>query len=230
MKQFISEDFNSADEERQNKNAGRLGELPGNANDEVNERNTEEAPKQNQDYLMVSPCDNKIKRGTIVLTILFSIGLLFVFVMIKKSSPSSAVGKPTNEELKIEAAITQLTGLKMGSGSQIDHVVRRFNQFSDVKKLQIEKLHKNPFVHEKYFESQKLTTNADDSELSMQAECMQLVSIMYSDEGNCCMINDKILYEGDRIGSFEVCKISEYSVELCASNGKKFTLKIPRDF
>ena len=60
MKQFMSEDFKSKDGERQDKNAGRSGDLPGSANNAVDGPNVEPAPEQNQDYLIVNPCDNKI--------------------------------------------------------------------------------------------------------------------------------------------------------------------------
>ena len=43
---------------------------------------------------------------------------------------------------------------------------------------------------------------------------LQLLSIMQSDQGNCCMINDRILYEGDSIRGFKVCRIGDSFVKL----------------
>jgi len=229
MLQFISKDFNDDSKQQQAKQMNRSDDLPGNANNAAESQAVESESQQEQDYLTVDSCDNKIKRGTIALAILFTMGLLCVLFMIKKSSPSVAVGQRTSDELQIESAITQLTGLKLGRGSQIEQIVRRFNQFSDVKKLQIEQLQKNPFVREKYLPTIVLGSEDDSGALARQAESMQLLSIMNSNEGNCCMIDDKILYEGDRIGGFEVCQISDYSVELCA-DGMRFVLRISPDF
>lgn len=238
MLQFMSEDSKEEKpEERQNEDVDSLDDLPDIADNVTDEQNEQSSPKQ-QDYLTVASRDSKIKRGTIVLVILFAVGLLYVLLMIKKSSPSTAVGQMTNEESRIESAIAQLTGLKLGIGGQIDQIVRRFNQFSDVKKLQVEQLQKNPFVREKYLPASGLGseeagsdvgTEALNSELARQVESMQLFSIMHSAEGNCCMIDDKLLYEGDKIGGFEVCRISQYTVELC-TDGMKFVLRIPSEF
>jgi hypothetical protein len=237
MLQFMSEDSDKKGEERQGERADSPDGLPGGADNAADGQGTQSAPQQ-QDYLTVASRDKKIKQGTIALAILFTAGLLCVLLMIKKSGPSAAVGQMTNEEFKIESAIAQLTGLRLGVGSRIDQIVKRFNQFSDVKKLQVEQLHRNPFVREKYFPASGLNsekaggeadTEALNSELARQAESMQLWSIMHGGEGNCCMIDDKVLYEGDRIGGFEVCRISEYTVELC-TDGMKFVLRIPSDF
>ena len=43
---------------------------------------------------------------------------------------------------------------------------------------------------------------------------MQLVSIMQSDKGICCMINNKILYEGDLIEEMTVKHIEDNKVTL----------------
>jgi len=237
MLQFMNEDSKKdTPEEQQDEHLNSLDDLQDSAEGMADKQDEQSAPNQ-QDFLTVASRDNKIKRGTIVLVILFAAGLFCVLLMIKKSSPSTAMGL-TNEESRIESAIAQLTGLKLGIGGRIDQIVRRFNQFSDVKKLQIEQLQRNPFVREKYFPASGLSpegagseagTEALNSELARQAESMQLFSIMHSDEGNCCMIDDKVLYEGDKIGGFEVCRISQFAVELC-TDGMKFVLRIPSEF
>ena len=43
---------------------------------------------------------------------------------------------------------------------------------------------------------------------------MQLVTICKSDQGNCCMIDSKILYEGDSIKGFRISRISDNFVKL----------------
>ena len=230
MLKYMDKDSDDGREKPQNGDTGGSNNAPSGVSDAAHEQAVQPEQQQNGDYLTVHCNDNKIKRGTIVLTILFLISLGCVLLMIKKSSPSKAVGKPTTEELKIESAISQITGLKMDGNNQLDQMVRRFNQFSDVEKLQIEHLQKNPFIHEKYMPTIVLSSEGDGTELARQAQSMQLITIMQSSEGNCCMIDDKILYEGDKIGGFLVCRINDYSVELCTSDGMKFTLKIPREF
>jgi hypothetical protein len=238
MLQFINENSDEKHREQQEEHSDNPDDLTVSSNKAAEEQDEQNVQtEQKQDYLTVANRDSKVKRGTIVLAIAFTIGLLCVLFMIKKSSPSTAIGQITNEESKIESAISQLTGLKMGIGSRIDQIVKRFNQFSDVKQLQVEQLQKNPFVRDKYFPASGLTTEIDNkagaealnSELARQAERMQLFSIMHSSQGNCCMIDDKVLYEGDRIGGFEVCRISDNEVELCAE-GMKFVLRIPSEF
>ncbi len=61
--------------------------------------------------------------------------------------------------------------------------------------------------------------------LRQQTESMQLLSIIQSDEGNCCMIDDSILYEGDSIRSFKVSQISDSFVKL-VSEGVETILKL----
>lgn len=49
---------------------------------------------------------------------------------------------------------------------------------------------------------------------------LQLLSIMQSDQGDCCMIGDKILYEGDSIEGFKVSQIGDSFVKLETSDGE----------
>ena len=49
---------------------------------------------------------------------------------------------------------------------------------------------------------------------------MQLVSIMQTGQGNCCMINGKILYEGDSIQGFVVRQINDSFVKLDAEDAE----------
>ena len=47
-----------------------------------------------------------------------------------------------------------------------------------------------------------------------QGDEMQLMSLMQSEQGHSCMIDDKILYEGDLIKGFKVSQISDSFVKL----------------
>jgi hypothetical protein len=50
--------------------------------------------------------------------------------------------------------------------------------------------------------------------MRQQTKNMQLMSLMQSEQGNCCMIDDKILYEGDLIKGFKVSQIGDGFVKL----------------
>jgi len=93
--------------------------------------------------------------------------------------------------------------------------------FSDVRQVEVDELKKNPFKAEMFLGDLKEAGGLDvddeieaEQQLRQQAKNMQLLSIMATDAGNCCMIDDKILYEGDSIGGFKVRQISDSFVKL----------------
>ena len=65
-----------------------------------------------------------------------------------------------------------------------------------------------------------------NQQLRQQADNMQLLSIVRSEQNNFCMINDSILYEGDSIGDFRVGQIGDGFVKL-ESEGIKIILSLP---
>jgi hypothetical protein len=54
---------------------------------------------------------------------------------------------------------------------------------------------------------------------------MQLLSIVATDTGKCCVIDDKRLYEGDSIRGFNVRQIGDSTV-LLESDGVEIILKL----
>ncbi len=50
--------------------------------------------------------------------------------------------------------------------------------------------------------------------MEQQAKTLKLLSIMRSDQGDCCMINDRIVRQGDTMEGFKVVQIGGNSVEL----------------
>ena len=64
-------------------------------------------------------------------------------------------------------------------------------------------------------------------QIRVKSEKMKLYSVMMSDRGPCCMINNKILYEGDTIDDFDVVKISDDNVKLKLEN-VEITLKLSK--
>ena len=126
-------------------------------------------------------------------------------------------------------------GAKLFEG--IEKIVKKFYQFSNVQQVPVDELLKNPFKHEILLASARKFHPAEQKGLQLdyetakqlwlkqQAENMQLFTIMQSQEGICCMIDDKILYEGDLIKGFKVRQISDNHVKL-ESEGVQILLKL----
>ncbi|MHC4604467.1 MAG: hypothetical protein ACYS6W_14175, partial [Planctomycetota bacterium] len=157
--------------------------------------------------------------------------------MIKKSTPPTAAASDGTEETQIEKAIARLTGVRSEMFNRMDEIVQKFDEFSDVKQVQTNELAKNPFELETFLDNAE--QNSDTGEwtydteaermrqqrLRQQAKNLLLLSIMISDQGNRCMINDRILYEGDSIKGFKVCQIGDSFVKL-ESEGVEITKKL----
>ncbi len=169
-----------------------------------------------QEFLTVSAKDKDVRRTTFLLVVLFGAGLLCLGFMIKKSVPQTLTAAVITEESQIEAAIAQLTGVKSEMFSRLDEIVGKFYQFSNVNQVGIDELIRNPFEHQISYDV--------ETELDIGTEVnanMELLSIMKSgrdDASRCCMIGDKILYEGESIGGFKVRQIGDNFVMLESKN------------
>jgi len=179
-----------------------------------------------QEYFTVAARNKSARKSTILVAVLFCIGLVCLGFMIRKSAPQTAAAAPTSEETKIETAIARLTGASSEMFSRMDQIVKKFYEFSDVFQVQVNELVKNPFALEMFLSS--LKTEIDTSkkhaavdaemilqqQLRKQAKDLTLLSIMQSDRGDCCMINDTILHRGDSIRCFKVAEIGDSFVKL----------------
>ncbi|MFC1604170.1 hypothetical protein ACFL5F_03995 [Planctomycetota bacterium] len=182
---------------------------------------------QEQEYLTVAAHGKRTRKSTTLLAILFIMGLLCLGYMIKKSTPKAASAASDNtEETQLEAAVSRLTGVKSEMSNSMGEIVRKFYEFSDVLQVKVGELVKNPFKLELVSANVKeeprieITVPEIDTEMVKQrqirqkAKEMQLLSIMQSDRGDCCMIGDKILYEGDYVKDFKVRQIGDSFVKL----------------
>lgn len=182
---------------------------------------------QGQPYLTVATRKKNVRRSTITVAILFCIGLVGLWFMIKKSQPQAASASPAQtEEAQIEMAITRLTGTRTEMFSRMDQIVEKFYEFSDVLQVKVNELVKNPFELEMFLSNlmKKLETADQEAEvdaeviiqqqIKQKAKGMQLASIMQSDQGTCCMIDNKILYTGDLVRGFKVTHIGDRCVKL----------------
>lgn len=187
---------------------------------------------QEQEYLTVADKDESVRKSTMLFAVLFAIGLLCLWFMVKKSTPQKvAAVVASTEEAQIEAAITRLGGVKSEMFERMDEIVKKFYELSDVYQVQVTELAKNPFKSDLYFGS--VTDFADTEESKFDSEqhlrelarSMQLFSIMCSERGICCMIDDKILYEGDMIRGLRVSQIGDSFVKL-ETEDTKIVLKL----
>jgi preprotein translocase subunit SecG len=183
--------------------------------------------KPDQQYLTVASRSQQMRKSTMLLAALLVIGLVGLVLMIKKSSPQSASAADVNkEQVEIESAIARLTGVGSEMFSRMDEIVKKFYEFSGVPQVRVGELVKNPFQFELFLVGLGQNNEAPDSEVTVdlavlrqqqmqqQAAKLHLLGIMRSDRGSCCMIDDKVLYEGDSIRNFAVSEIAENYVRL----------------
>ncbi len=203
------------------------GEMPGNESGGSGQREANAPGKgEPQDYLTVAASSKNLRKSTIVVAILVAVGLACLGYMIRKSQPQSASAQPgKDEETSIETAISRLTGVSTEMVSRMDEIVDKFYEFSDVFQIGVADLAKNPFEVEELMGAVKdeaVPVRDDRAKAALirremikkKAENLALLSVMRSDEGNACMINDRILRQGDRIEGFVVTQIAASSVEL----------------
>jgi preprotein translocase subunit SecG len=169
-----------------------------------------------QEFLTVATNRSKLRKSTILVAILVAIGLVCLWFMIRKSRPESASAQQVDEEeTQLEAAIGRLTGVSSEMVDKMDRIVKKFYEFSDVFQVQVSELVKDPFAVEIFAKDIKdqVVSNEDTAALirerrmKEQAATLEFLSVMQSEDGDACMINDRILREGDRIADFVIAKI-----------------------
>lgn len=203
------------------------GSLPGEQVAGSGQRNGAAPDKgEAQEYLTVAANSRNLRRSTILVAILVAIGLAGLGYMIRKSQPQAASGQPAQEEEnKIEVAISRLTGVSSEMVSRMDEIVSKFYEFSDVFQVGVGELVKNPFEVGMFMGAIKEEGAAQQNDavkaalirrehLKKRADTLQLLSVMRSDDDDACMINDRILHQGDTIEGFTITRIEGDSVLL----------------
>ncbi|MCD6392333.1 MAG: hypothetical protein J7M40_02385 [Planctomycetes bacterium] len=156
-----------------------------------------------------------LKQSTIILAVLFTVGAVCVWFMIKKTTPPPADAAVGTEEAKIENAIAQLMGIQTEMDAKMGDIATKFSKFSDIEQVGVGDLKKNPFALELSVGDFEHTLEPGRRrEVEERAQKLQLVSIMASPRNACCMINGKLLYKGDRIDGFTVTEIDSRFVRL----------------
>ena len=191
------------------------------------ENTSDQPPVEEQDFLKTAEHGKNLKQSTITLAILFTIGALCLWLMIKKVAPQSADAAVGAEEAKIEDVLRKLKDAQLEMNDKMNDV-GRFYQFSEVEQIGVSELKKNPFEHETEIDFESLDLGREliaRDEVLRGVKGLQLISIMGSSQGGCCMINGKLLYKGDTIDGFTITKIDPRFVVL-ESKGIPVTLKM----
>jgi len=190
------------------------------------QRQSKSAEDSAQEYLTVATNSKTLRRSTMLVAVLVAIGLLCLWFMIRKSQPQAASAKPVDtEEISIEGAIGRLTGISSEMVTKMDQILKKFYEFSNVLQVQVGELSKNPFEVEVFAKDIKpetaLVRNDEEhaamirrERLKQRASTLGLLSVMQTGGANSCMINDKILQQGDMIEGFVITKIGSDYVEL----------------
>ncbi len=195
---------------------GQSGTVPATATNTAAPDNTGIGPSDDDgEFLARAHHGKNLKQSTIILAVLFTVGAVCIWFMIKKVTPSPAAATVSAEEAKIENAIAQLTGIRTEMDTRMGDIVSRFSDFSKVEQVGITDLKKNPFELELSVDNLEHALDPGRrKEVEVRAQGLQLWSIMASPQNACCMINDKILYKGDKIDGFTVTEINSRFVEL----------------
>jgi hypothetical protein len=175
-------------------------------------------------YLTVSGRAQHVRNTTIFVVVMFILGVVTLGMMVKKSRPEMANAATTDtEEAKIEAAITRLTGVRSEMMDRMDNILEKFSEFSDVEQISVTELTKNPFQLEMFVqEGKEIMDDASQQDRAIllrqqmlkEAGALELLSIMNSEQGVRCVIDDAILSQGDLVKNFKVNRILERQVQL----------------
>ena len=185
------------------------------------------ANAQAQEYLTTAAHSKNARRTTSAFVVLFGIGLLCLWFMIRNSTPQTASASSNDkDETQIEIAIARLTGASSEMFSRMDQIVNKFYESSNVLQVKVNELVKNPFELELFLSNLrgKVDLQGDDAntevfrqqQIKQKAKDLQLKSIikMQDDRLNCCRINNKDLHKGDLIDGFKVTQIGDNFVKL----------------
>ena len=187
---------------------------------------------EQEEYLTVSARSESVRKGTYVLFVLFGIGMLGLWFMVRKSTPLAAVagGEVSAERSQLDSALSRLGGDGPEMFGRTKEIVGRFYESSNVRQVGVDKLKKNPFEAEKFSHLLKQIHELEESEPAskgQQTAKFELLTICELQKGRCCMIGDEVLYEGDSMKGFEVSQIGEDFVKLQSQDGE-ITLEIER--
>ncbi len=182
-----------------------------------------------QGFLTVATDRRQVRRSTTLLAVLFVVGLLCIWFMVRKTTPQTADAAAADvNEIDMARAMSRITGGKAEMFNRMDEIVNKFYEFSEVMQVKVNELVKNPFELETFLAGLKAKADAGEQvleidadairrqQIKQQAEQLQVLTIMIdqTNQTNCCMIEGKVLYEGDSVGDFKVSGIGTNFVKV----------------
>ena len=201
---------------------------PADVQDSTDQAQQNSQASEEQEYLMPVNTGKTVKQSTILLTVLIVAGAAVVWGMIKKTVPQEASAATNAEDMQVENAIAKLTGIRTEMYGKLDQIAEKFYQFSNINQVSVDQLGKNPFVHTSTYSDVAVLTkdgSKDTTKTDVKGIQWRLWSIMDSQQGMCCMINNKLLYIGDSIDGMTVSQIVKNAVEL-TSDQQSVVLRI----
>lgn len=172
-----------------------------------------------QNYLLPTNTQRSVKRGTIALLALFVTGLLLLIFMVKRTNPVSAQAATEENAIKIDQAVASLAGIRKEMDGKLGNTVREMSTLSDIQQVGVGELKKNPFRHRSVRQIDDIRLDeklnmSDRQPVTENDGTLYLWTIISSEKERSCMINDKILYEGDSIDGLRVESIGKDFVQL----------------
>lgn len=169
------------------------------------------------DVIETAVKEKNVRRVTFALIFVIAFSIAVIWFMNKKNTPAAANAAVSKQQLQIETALARLTGTRQKTVVSMDEMVKKFYEFSNFSQVRPSQLACNPFVRS--FGSVAIATRPDNIPTADNTK-LELKSILESKYGNCCMINDALLYKGDKIAGFEVMEIDSEFVVLKSGNSK----------
>ena len=180
----------------------------------------DQAASHSEDYLTVSGHTQKVRQGTMVLAILFVVSALGIWLMVKKTTPATANAEPSENQVHLETALAQLDSMQAEMDSKMNSVAGRFSRFDNVDQVAVDELKKNPFIRKNIGSVSVPSGNGTQRHEQILQEAqviemgMELWSITATPKGMCCMIDDKVLYQGETYRNMTVKSIAGKIVTL----------------
>ncbi len=187
------------------------------------------APKTAEvEFISTKAGSKNLKKTTMIVVVLFVLGVVGLFIMIKKGGPrigSAQILDP--QQAQIDSIVAKLGGVRSEMSNKMDVIVKKFYDFANVKQVSLDQLSKNPFL-----QGGIILPVAGEKNKSVPAAKkvpeFRLFSIERASTDASkwfCMINDKLLNVGQTISGFTVAEIgADYVILQLDEN--KITLKL----
>ena len=207
--------------------------IPENSNSDRRElssqgsQNSQSEQGEQNEVIELAVQAKHVRQTTLILVGAIVIVFAAIWLIHRKATNAQLNAAVVDPQMVVETAIAQLTGIKTENVDQVDQLVKKFYEFADFGQVGVHQLSKNPFNLSQALPdaagNSSASKNSGAGDIQNNAKKMQLQSIMQSKYGNCCMIDDILLYKGDKINNFEIMEIGDGFIRL-RTGGQDVTL------